>query len=81
MEDSIETIARRRGWVVTIYPDFDGNFNLFTAKKPGVSEEEMLRISACIILGKLRDEHPNPTIADRAVDLLVALQAYARTID
>ena len=74
-------LAQEHGWIVSIYPDKGRVVNHAITKRANSQSDIAITTMACaVLLGVIREEHPNADVADKASDLLLALQCYARTI-
>ena len=73
-------LVKQHGWVVIIHP-MGGEIRCLRCIAPGNPPDLAVRTIACIaLLGDIRDEHPNPIVADKAAELLIALNTHSRTV-
>jgi hypothetical protein len=74
----------RLGWAVVIKKTSQHEVNLeiiANAELPEVPTELTIVLIACsTLLGKLRDDHPDSDVCDKAVDLLVQLNISSHTL-
>lgn len=74
----------RFGWAVVIKKTSEHEVNLgiiVNAGLPEVPTELTIVLIACsVLLGKLRDSHPDSDVCDKAVDLLTQLHVSSRTL-
>lgn len=77
-------LAEEEGWSALFYPfdslEHGAGFNCVITRHEEVEETRVVIDILCLLLGRLRDEHPNPDVADKAVELLVLLGAKAATV-
>lgn len=72
-------LINQHGWAVCVYPT-DNEIALNVGTK-GSEDLELLNAIACTALaGTLRDNHPDPIVADKAADLILALHTHTRTV-
>ena len=68
------------GWAVTITATGIEEFSKNVAYRENEYTPIDVHVGASIILlGELRDSHPDPTVADRSAELILQLGKYART--
>lgn len=74
--------ARAFEWAITItrlgIARFDFNFAWDRKQHTDI---ETLTLATTVLLNKLRDEHPDPFVADKAAELILQLGTYAHTIE
>ena len=77
-------LADEEGWAVLFHPqdcdEHGSGFNCVITRHEEVPETRIIMDITCLMLGRLRDEHPNPDVADKAVELLVLLGAKSATV-
>lgn len=72
--DNIATmISVQRSWACIVYPEEDGMLRYLSRHNQELSHLDIVTMTSVALLGRLRDIHPNPDVADCAVDLLNAL--------
>lgn len=74
--------ADNTGWALTITQISVTRYDCsFAIDANDYNELEVRVISTSILLNWLRDNHPNPDVADKSSDLILTLGTTARTID
>lgn len=75
-------LATQYGWAVCVYP-VDGTIAMNATFRQNVTNDmdiEVKTIACVALLGILRDNHPDPLVADRAADLIIALKTHTSTV-
>ena len=84
MSDPLFDLADEHGWTVVVYPDthatHGSGFRCLITRKAEITEYDVLADVCGLLLSRLRDEHPDPDVADKAADLLLALHMKSRTV-
>jgi hypothetical protein len=78
---NLPELAKQSDWNLLLYPDPEDrtHYHLLVTSTPG-AEINAITTSCLVLLGRIRDEHPNEEIADKAAEMLVNLNTWSRTV-
>ena len=75
------SLAQQYGWGIVMHPNPDGTIQVRTANAQNANYIDMIATCCATFLGTLRDEHPDPDIANIAATTLLALKKTASSED
>lgn len=75
-------LAREFGWGVLIHPTAEDHVRFLSNHQEGKYSHIEVRTTVCaILLGALRDDHPDAEVADKAVELFQLLNRSTYTTE
>jgi hypothetical protein len=81
LNNSVLDLADKVGWAILIYPSLEGPINYNNSySESRFTQIDVVERAVVALLGRLRDGHPDPLVADKAVELLNAMHYTTTTI-